>query len=278
MNAPGIGERLLALETAVAELRALIQGVLGTTSKPEPAVQSEPSELEHLAQRLGNARLAAVLVRAGYTSIEAVAAAPDAALLAVDGVGDKALKLIPRESRITAAAMATSATTLKTALLSLVGASLSTDGWEDPVLAEALVQGLADLNAWLPPIESSFTVTTPGAELDLNSLSPQQILALATPWESTSEWRTAAVPWRLTAPGVVMLPEAAAAEPDRAGTISQAVHCPGPQRCAGNDAAAGGRAHPAAGGGSTCVFDPLPATLAPAEHSAQRSGFVQGVG
>ena len=107
--------------------------------------------------------------------------------------------------------MATTATTLKTALLSLVGASLSTDGWEDPVLAEALSQGLADLNAWLPPIEVSFTVTTPGAEQDLNSLTPQQILAVATPWEADSDWRTAAVPWRLTAPGVLMLPEAATA-------------------------------------------------------------------
>ena len=61
---------------------------------PEPALKNEPSGLEQLAQRLGNSRLAAVLVRAGYTSIEAVAAAPDEALLAVDGVGDKALKLI----------------------------------------------------------------------------------------------------------------------------------------------------------------------------------------
>jgi hypothetical protein len=104
------------------------------------------------------------------------------------------------------------ATSLKTALLSLVGASLSMDGWEDPVLAEALTQGLADLNAWMPPIEASFTVTTPGREQDLNSLAPQQVLAVATPWEATSEWRTAAVPWRLTAPGVVMLPEAAVAD------------------------------------------------------------------
>ncbi len=82
--------------------------------------------------------------------------------------------------------MTTTVTTLKTALLSLVGASLATDGWEDPVLAEALAQGLADLNAWLPPIEASFTVVTPGAEQDLNSLAPQQILAVATPWEETA--------------------------------------------------------------------------------------------
>jgi hypothetical protein len=108
--------------------------------------------------------------------------------------------------------MATTATTLKTALLSLVGASLSVDGWEDPVLTEALAQGLADLNAWMPPIEASFTVVTPGREQDLSSLAPQQVLAVATPWTETSEWRTAAVPWRLTAPGVVMLPDAAAAD------------------------------------------------------------------
>ncbi|MFN8468272.1 MAG: hypothetical protein U0X20_22120 [Caldilineaceae bacterium] len=108
--------------------------------------------------------------------------------------------------------MTTTATTLKTALLSLVGASLATDGWEDGVLTEALSQGLADLNAWMPPIESSFTVVTPGAEQDLSSLAPQQVLAVATPWTTTSEWRTAAVPWRTTGPGVVMLPESAAAD------------------------------------------------------------------
>ncbi len=107
--------------------------------------------------------------------------------------------------------MATSVTMLRTGLLSLVGASLATDGWEDPVLAEALSQGLADLNAWMAPIEAAFAVVTPGAEQDLTSLAPQQILAVATPWETASEWRTAAVPWRLTGPGVVMLPEAATA-------------------------------------------------------------------
>ena len=85
--ASGIGERLLALEAAVAELRALIGG-----SNPGPA--SEPTAMEQLAQQLGNSRLAAVLVRAGYTSIDAVAAAPDEALLAVDGIGDKALATI----------------------------------------------------------------------------------------------------------------------------------------------------------------------------------------
>ncbi|MFN8466323.1 MAG: hypothetical protein U0X20_12270 [Caldilineaceae bacterium] len=97
MNAPGIGERLLALELAVAGLQAELKGIVGAgkpTPTPEPAVKSEPSGIEQLAQRLGNARLAAVLARAGYTSTEAVAAAPNEALLAVDGVGDKALKLI----------------------------------------------------------------------------------------------------------------------------------------------------------------------------------------
>ena len=86
-GASGIGERLLALEVAVAELRALIGA-----GKPAPA--PAPTALEQLTQQLGNARLAAVLVRAGYTSIDAVAAAPDAALLAIDGIGDKALTTI----------------------------------------------------------------------------------------------------------------------------------------------------------------------------------------
>ena len=165
--------------------------------------------------------------------------------------------------------MTTTATTLKTALLSLVGASLATDGWEDPVLAEALSQGLADLNAWLPPIETSFTVTTPGAEQDLTSLSPQQILAVATPWETTSEWRTAAVPWRLTAPGVVMLPEAAVGRPGPAGTLPQALHGPGARGCGGDNLAALGRTHAAAGGGGARVFDPLSPAVTAAEHGAE---------
>ena len=76
---------------AVAALQAELRALIGAGS---PAPAPAATELEQLAQRLGNARLAAVLVRAGYTSAEAVAAAPDAALLAVDGVGDKALKLI----------------------------------------------------------------------------------------------------------------------------------------------------------------------------------------
>ncbi|MFN8464559.1 MAG: hypothetical protein U0X20_03375 [Caldilineaceae bacterium] len=89
--APGIGERLLALEVAVAALQTEVRALAGAGAPaPAPAV----TELEKLAQQLGNARLAAVLVRAGYTSVEAVAAAPDEALLAVDGVGEKALKAI----------------------------------------------------------------------------------------------------------------------------------------------------------------------------------------
>ena len=89
--APGIGERLLALEAAVAALQAEVRAMVGA-GLPAPAPAA--TELELLAQRLGNARLAAVLVRAGYTSVEAVAAAPDEALLVVDGVGEKALKAI----------------------------------------------------------------------------------------------------------------------------------------------------------------------------------------
>lgn len=107
--------------------------------------------------------------------------------------------------------MAITAASLKTALLSLVGASLSIEGWEDGVLTEALVQGLADTNVWLPPVEESFTVVTPGAEQDVKTLLPLQILAVAFPWTATSTWRDAAVPWRLASPGVVVLPSAATA-------------------------------------------------------------------
>lgn len=100
--AGGIGERLLALEASVAALQAELRELATTVAlgvgkpapTPEPTVKNEPSGMEQLAQRLGNSRLAAVLVRAGYTSVEAVVAAPNEALLAVDGVGDKALAAI----------------------------------------------------------------------------------------------------------------------------------------------------------------------------------------
>ena len=107
--------------------------------------------------------------------------------------------------------MTTDVNSLKTALLSLVGASLSVDGWEDGVLAEAISQGLADANVWLPPVETSFSVTTPGADQDINTLAPIQVLAVGYPWSATSTWREAAVPWRLTGPGVVTLNTAATA-------------------------------------------------------------------
>ena len=105
--------------------------------------------------------------------------------------------------------MPTDINSLKTNLLSLVGASLNVDGWEDGVLGEALAQGLADANVWLPPVESSFTVATAGADQDINTLAPIQVLAVAYPWTATSTWRDAAVPWRLTGPGVVTLNTAA---------------------------------------------------------------------
>jgi hypothetical protein len=105
--------------------------------------------------------------------------------------------------------MATDVTALKTNLLALVGASLSVDGWEDGVLTEALSQGLADTNVWLPAVESSFTVVTAGADQDINTLAPLQVLAVAHPWTAASTWRDVAVPWRMTGPGVVTLNTAA---------------------------------------------------------------------
>lgn len=101
-------------------------------------------------------------------------------------------------------------TSLKTRLLALLGASLSLDGWDDAVLGESLSQGLADTNIWLPPVEASFTVATAGAEQDVNTLDPLQIFAVATPWTAADNWQSAAIPWRLTAPGVLALNSAAA--------------------------------------------------------------------
>ncbi len=86
--AMGVAERLLALEAAVAELqKQLAVGGSGAVAEP-------PTSDNSLAQALGNVRLAGVLARAGYTTPEAVVAAPDAALLAIDGVSERGLKLI----------------------------------------------------------------------------------------------------------------------------------------------------------------------------------------
>lgn len=126
-GALGVAERLLALEAAVAairgELRTLAAGGTGggtqpktrTKSRPsadvaaddtgtdvggadgsalDPDAGEEPAGPGRLAQMLGNARMASVLVRGGYTSPEAVAAAADEELLALDGVTERALRLI----------------------------------------------------------------------------------------------------------------------------------------------------------------------------------------
>jgi hypothetical protein len=89
MNAAmGIAERLRALESAVAELQTGVRG------KEAPAPTPPVIDSERLAQLLGNSRLASVLARAGYASPAAVAEASDEQLLAIDGVAEKALKLI----------------------------------------------------------------------------------------------------------------------------------------------------------------------------------------
>ena len=128
------------------------------SAAPSPGADDEPSGLERLAQQLGNARMAAVLVRAGYTSPEAVGAAPDEALLAIDGVSEKALRSDSREAGV-AQEWTWISCYLKSALISLLGASYAIEGWEDSVLTEALSQGLADANVWLPPVEASFPIT-----------------------------------------------------------------------------------------------------------------------
>lgn len=118
-EAKGVAERLLALEAAVAGLQKQMRTVAKSRSgaaepakrAPEgpadpPAAESEagsegalkeagePSGPDRLAQALGNSRLAAVLVRAGFPSPEDVAAASDEALLAVEGLGEKALRSV----------------------------------------------------------------------------------------------------------------------------------------------------------------------------------------
>lgn len=105
---------------------------------------------------------------------------------------------------------------LKTRLLSLLGASYALDGWEDAVVTEALAQGLADANVWMPPVEVSFTVTEPGYEQDISSLSPIQVLAVAYPWQDGDSFREAAVTWRLADPGVLAL---GGAEPAAGATL-----------------------------------------------------------
>ena len=86
--AMGIAERLLALELAVGELQTVVRGV------SFPASQACATNTERLEHLLGNLRLVSVLARAGYATPETVAAATDEALLAVDGVGEKALRMI----------------------------------------------------------------------------------------------------------------------------------------------------------------------------------------
>lgn len=111
--APSVAERLLALEGAVAALgvevgvlRAAAGAAAGAAGARETLAadgQGESGAEEtaggspgaaQLAQLLENARLADVLARAGYGSPAAVAGAADEELLAIDGVGARALRLI----------------------------------------------------------------------------------------------------------------------------------------------------------------------------------------
>jgi predicted flap endonuclease-1-like 5' DNA nuclease len=114
----GVAERLLALEAAVAALAREVQALRaagGTTTggtagagKTAAHEQGESdaadppaggSGAEQLEALLGNARLAAVLVGAGYGSPAAVAAAGDDDLLEIDGVGARALRVIREKVR-----------------------------------------------------------------------------------------------------------------------------------------------------------------------------------
>jgi hypothetical protein len=94
---------------------------------------------------------------------------------------------------------------LKTALLSLLGDAGATDGWETAVLNEALAQGLADTNVWLPPVETVLLVSPGGYEQDITSLSACQVLAVAYPWTDNHTFRECAVTWRMVGPTTIRL-------------------------------------------------------------------------
>jgi hypothetical protein len=97
------------------------------------------------------------------------------------------------------------ATSLKASLLSLLGDAATTDGWESPVLTEALTQGLADANVWLPPVEAIHKVETAGYEQDISALCSYQVLAVAYPWHDDKTFRECAVTWRMVNPTTIRL-------------------------------------------------------------------------
>jgi hypothetical protein len=70
---------------------------------------------------------------------------------------------------------------------------------------EALGQGLADTNVWLPPVESIYAIETAGYEQDLATLSPYQVLAVAYPWQEERTFRECAVTWRMVGPTTIRL-------------------------------------------------------------------------
>jgi hypothetical protein len=94
---------------------------------------------------------------------------------------------------------------LKAGLLSLLGDAGATEGWESAVLTEALVQGLADANVWLPPVEALHRVETAGYEQDISGLASYQVLAVAYPWRDDKTFRECAVTWRMVGPSTIRL-------------------------------------------------------------------------
>ena len=75
-----------ALATEVIKLQVALNELL----PPQPEAMPAPT----LAQVLGNSRLASVLAKAGFVTVEAVRDAADDDLLAVSGVNEKGLAQI----------------------------------------------------------------------------------------------------------------------------------------------------------------------------------------
>jgi hypothetical protein len=82
-------DHVVAVRVLATELIKL-QAILGSQQPPEDQTLIVPT----LAEALGNSRLASVLIKAGFTTLEAVRDAADDDLLAVSGVNEKGLAQI----------------------------------------------------------------------------------------------------------------------------------------------------------------------------------------
>ena len=94
MAALSIAERLLSLEQRITNLESFFP----TATLPVDAEPNMDGPQDALARAL-NVRLAKTLYAAGLRTPDAVRSASDEELLAIDGIGDKALAFIRQQLR-----------------------------------------------------------------------------------------------------------------------------------------------------------------------------------